>query len=555
MKRYLLICILFMISLFYVNGQVYNGFDKVINYGGLKVTFSILRVQSGYILAGGGWRVDPDGVYRSGIILTRLNEDGDTVWVNHVLHHQDDYFAGYFGGLIMLPDSSMAMFGNIRRSTDNKMLFYRFNAVGDTLYTRELGGSGFDSGISCRRGQNGDFYLAGYSKSFNNPAGDFYIAKLDSLGAFCWEKIIYFNKSEELSSIELDSKDNIYLGGFSESYKGSANSDGSPLVVKLDSAGNFLWHKVVYLSNDTFDLGTMAFLHYVNDNMILAGSGLKNKNSHGYSLITLLDSTGNFHWQRRMGPLNSYPALVSFAMSSDGHIIATGSTTPYGMFALQCGWIYKLSLNGDPIWERQYWNPNFDQSGQSFLNDHVVIEDGSIVGAGWGYSPQNSWILKIDSTGCLNDQYCGFVIPTAQLKEDLQPTAMGIYPNPSEGVFHIQLPQSTILSATSTSRQAKGMRLSPMEPGFMEAYYAFMHTASETSNTPLSPPEAVTETSSASPFIIRVYATDGRLKYESLLPTLQTQIDIQHLPSGMYWVQVIQDQEIFSGKLMLKTGR
>jgi len=540
-----------------LKAQFSSTFDILYDYQqGQEGVISISKINNGYWISGAESYFDSTGVYKlGGVFVARISESGNIYATKHYMDNTRIMYAGHNGSMIMLSDSSFAICGTASRGNSQaKILFFRFNLAGDTLYTKELGLGTLNVGNICRRGRNGDFYLAGYCKFPNNPNADFYIAKLDSLGNVCWEKNIYFTGNDECYSLDLDSEDNLYLSGNSTTFSSGPQNSGNPLVVKLDSAGNYKWHKVLSYADHTYPLASLSFLQVLDDNSIIAGSVLRNVNYFGFALITMLDSTGDFTWQKPIGGFGSRPALISFSPSGDGNIIASGYTSPIMAPEIQIGWIFKMSMDGDSLWSRKYWNPTFDT--QSFLLDHVVSEDGSITSAGWGNFPQNGWVLKVDSSGCMETDSCGLLEIDVSVDAVFTPHPFRIYPNPGKGVFQVDIPVQFTGAPQASARKYPQRFKDPMLPGSGFPFFLSDTTETAFKTTQVqavdSTPNKLSEITTESALPLRVYDYQGRLVHTGNIAQAGGLLNIEHLPEGIYIVQAGTGAGVYSVKVIIR---
>ncbi|MEX1238882.1 MAG: hypothetical protein WEB30_04165 [Cyclobacteriaceae bacterium] len=141
----------------------------------------------------------------------------------------------------------------------------RTDANGNKLWDKTLGGSALDFGTAVAETADGGFLVGGYSDSgpgfdkTQTPRGgltsnsdyetDFWIVKLNSSGAFQWDKTLGTAGTDVLRSIS-PLPDGYLLGGESSgnaSFDKSEDSRGEAdnWIVKVDVSGNKIWDKTV----------------------------------------------------------------------------------------------------------------------------------------------------------------------------------------------------------------------------------------------------------------------------------------------------------------------
>lgn len=120
-------------------------------------------------------------------------------------------------------------------STDITVL--KTNPQGDTLWTRRLGGPGFDEAESIKQTSDGGFIIAGNSTNFPGGGASFYLIKLDPSGNVTWSKAgggVGNDFLEDVTETALGYS----LLGYSQSFgAGSWES----VLIGTDTGGNLIW--------------------------------------------------------------------------------------------------------------------------------------------------------------------------------------------------------------------------------------------------------------------------------------------------------------------------
>ena len=115
----------------------------------------------------------------------------------------------------------------------------------------------------------------------------------------------------------------------------------------------------------------------------------------------------------------------------------------------ECGWIYRISSEGELLWERQICDFNAFSPVKFFYN-MVELDDGSLVFTGLiknapsevgsNLSDSNIWLVRVDSMGCLEPGCDDFQVIT-DVKTIPLPDNINLftaYPNPVNEVLHIR---------------------------------------------------------------------------------------------------------------------
>jgi len=272
----------------------------------------------GYILT--GWSGSP-GVYD--VLIVKTNASGDTLWTKTYGGHQNA--TGY--SVCQTADSGFIVVGEIQRAKKETVpgehpilqmyprdrqvqglpfldrrgrpsppgnfpaqydiYLLKTNTLGDTLWSKLIGGTGDEIGEGVRQTSDGGYIIVGRTTSFGAGSGDVYLVKTDSLGDTLWTKT-YGGPSWDFGyALDLTPDGGFVLVGATSSVIGDTSQI---YLLKTDAQGNLRWART------------------------LGGSGQE----WGYSVRT----------------------------ASDGGFIITGSTTSYGA-GLQDVYLIKTDTLGN----------------------------------------------------------------------------------------------------------------------------------------------------------------------------------------------------------------
>jgi len=293
-----------------------------------------------------------------------------------------------------------------------------------------IGGNMDDEMTSIAQTADGGFICGGISESgisgdkasVNKGMEDYWIIKLDALGAIEWETDIGGSGTDNLRYVRPASDGGYICGGESNSGitgdKTEANlGDFDFWIVKLDSSGSIEWQNTIggsgfdrlYAINPTSDGG-----------YICGGSSNSNaspdKSESSYGLIDYwavkLDSIGNIEWENTIGG-NLTDGLFSIEQTSDGGYICGGfswsdisgdKTEPHignGDY-----WIIKLDTAGSIVWQN-----TIGGAGNDVLYGVTELNNGGYICGGMSTSlisgdktehtqgANDYWIIMIDSIG------------------------------------------------------------------------------------------------------------------------------------------------------------
>ncbi len=167
------------------------------------------------------------------------------------------YLTGSFGSTSMIFGSDSLTVEGI---VDGFVL--KYDASGNPLWSKRIGGNGWDWGQNIAADDNGNVYVTGYfqsdtitlgSDTFTNPDGyDIFIAKFDASGNPLWARRAEGNNNDFGYGITTDASGNVYVSGWFESdvltfgtetLTNSAGTLDAIFVAKYNASGILSWAK------------------------------------------------------------------------------------------------------------------------------------------------------------------------------------------------------------------------------------------------------------------------------------------------------------------------
>ncbi len=220
----------------------------------------------------------------------------------------------------------------------------KLDDTGDIQWQNTIGGSDFDELLALQQTADGGYIIGGWSKS--NISGDktenswglydYWVVKLDAIGAIQWQNTIGGNDDDYLFSLQQTSEGGYILGGRSNSNVSGDKTENSLgqedyWVVKLNATGTIQWQNTI--GGNAMD--GFRYLQQTSDGgYILSGysnssiSGDKTENGLGgwdYWVVKL-DATGTIIWQNTIGG-NATDGIGSLQQCADGGYILGGSSS------------------------------------------------------------------------------------------------------------------------------------------------------------------------------------------------------------------------------------
>ena len=176
------------------------------------------------------------------------------------------------------------------------MVLIKYNNLGNYLWNRTWNGGEDDSCLAMVLDSSENIYLAGISESPGDMDDDFCLVKYDNLGNYQWNKTWGGSDDDECRAIALDSAENIYLAGVTDFGLGMGRIDFC--LVKFNNTGNYQWNKTWGgTSNDYCEAISLDS----SENIYLAGSTYSFGAGNSDMVLIKYDNLGNYQWNKTWG--------------------------------------------------------------------------------------------------------------------------------------------------------------------------------------------------------------------------------------------------------------
>jgi hypothetical protein len=349
----------------------------------------------------------------------------------------------------------------------------------------------FDPGVAVA-----SFTSLGSGSGGNDP----YLLKLDNNGNFVYVKHFKVTTYNEGNSLEIDNQGNIFLGGYNNG--GGGDFDPGPgvanittpgnnqqfFIVKLNSLGNFIWVK------STTGSAAKMSIDKTNGSVYIAGQFSSNIDDFNPSaasftlmpvnntfdiFVSKLDSTGNFLWAKGMGGAYN-ERLKDMGVDALGDVYTTGvfgysypadfdpgiGTAFPNEFGGTDIFISKLNASGNFVWVAgigDQLSNDGDESGDGGVSIAISTQ-GNVYTTGI-----TGIVTDFDPTAtsyywpsCGSFTYITFIQKLNQVgafginEKNLEQISFSIYPNPSNTVVTIELPEFKKEATTITITDIMG---------------------------------------------------------------------------------------------------
>jgi hypothetical protein len=305
--------------------------------------------SSNNIYLGGITQVIGDSGYHYAMCLVKYDNMGNYQW-NKTIKSTSNR-----GGVLTIDSSDNIFLSgeiyNLNSSTYD-FIVIKFDSSGNYQWNKTWDSGNDDVCYSIALDSLENIYLAGSTYTAPNNE-DFCLVKYDKFGNYQWNRTWGGNYNDRYRAIALDSSNNVFVAGDTESFGGSC-------LVKYNNTGDFQWNKTWGSSNHR------AIVLDPLENIYIAGSSF----SEGYSDFFLVkyDKFGNYQWNRTWGGRNSFEFCHSMLIDPLGSLYLAGSTGDQ-----YCLVVY--DTNGNIQWSKslKFYNGGIATGLVRDINDNVYV--------------------------------------------------------------------------------------------------------------------------------------------------------------------------------------
>ncbi|MFZ1323189.1 MAG: T9SS type A sorting domain-containing protein [Ignavibacteria bacterium] len=272
----------------------------------------------------------------------------------------------------------------------------KYNSLGETEWIRRYHHASIDYSSIIKLDNKNNILVGGLS--YDSSAGySIVIIKYSSSGKTLWVKRYsdYVNIENEITSLTIDEKDNVYITGYSFTY----NTDGATtFILKFDPDGELFWQDII-----TFGASLNPFMRANIDkkgNIYVTGIYRDSIVNHSEFLLIKYNNTGERVWLRS-NLISTRNVGYDVQIDSKGNIYLGGIGTTKD-FDYEFS-ILKYDLNGNFLWSNSYpdYYPNFNQLTYPNM---IILDSEDNVYANFNYYSDSSIdiaVIKLNPMGNL----------------------------------------------------------------------------------------------------------------------------------------------------------
>jgi len=274
----------------------------------------------------------------------------------------------------------------------------KYSSAGSWVWSRTVGGTGFDQGNAVAADASGSVFVTGYMGAslsgadlgggplFSAGQSDAFLVKYSSTGAHLWSRRFGSTGNDAGWAADVDLIGNVLVAG---TFEGSVDFGGGALsssglrdvfVVKYTSGGQFVWAKKFGGSGDetVFGLavdsvGDVALAGKFQNSINFGGGNLSSAGGDDGFVAKILGASGAHVWSKRFGGANGDVA-TGVDVDAANNVVAAGyfyGSVDFGGGALPGlgtdAFAAKYSPSGGHVWSRRYG------SSDSQIADGVAV--------------------------------------------------------------------------------------------------------------------------------------------------------------------------------------
>lgn len=331
-----------------------------------------------------GSRTDASGIRTS--FFGGANKLGDLKFVNT---YSTGGLSDTLSVIASTPDKGFILAGTTRAANESReILIFKVRANGTIVWKKKIGGGNGSDVIWGMTATPTGYVLAGTSDL------DVMLLKISwQTGKVLWKKTYGDTETEYGYSVAATENGGVLVAGVHES---------NPLVLKVDSSGKLLWHRII---STLFDSGDGAPIVATTPNAYYVGNTTSpGEHSHGGNengiVLTKLTTDGKLLWSKHFH--NSAESLTGWHLvpSEDGGVILSGQMGFDPTRAI----FLRIDPRGKIIWKRMVDEENSSAFFSAALNDSHVLITGCV-----GQSTLDLFALKINQKNGLLDAPCNLL--------------------------------------------------------------------------------------------------------------------------------------------------
>jgi uncharacterized delta-60 repeat protein len=331
--------------------------------------------DSGNIFVTGGSLGNP--THGWDYVTIKYRPNGDTAWLRRFdsPYHGDDKPAA-----IAVDPAGCVYVTGASKTPDNgwDFLTVKYNARGETLWTRQLNGKGNAEDVPAALAIGPDQGVVVAGKSFGEfRTRDILTARYDPAGNLLWSRTFAGTGMgySTATAVKFDGRGSFYVSGSVTNQWTSYDF----CLLKYSLAGDLAWSRTYDGPGHKVDIVNAMALDRQGD-VIITGQSIGDGGYSEYALVKY-DSTGETLWTRRLNnPAGRESRAEAAVVDDEGRVFVTGGSIAEGSYESFLTFAY--SAHGESLWSSGFKGDGDGDSRAAaiaLMPDHAVAVTGFAV--------------------------------------------------------------------------------------------------------------------------------------------------------------------------------
>jgi len=310
------------------------------------------------------------------VYLLKIDSNGDTLWTREFGGSNTDEIGR---SVMETTDRGFIIGGYGGVGQSNEAILIKTDSLGNYEWDTAFGPTPDNRGHCVRQTSDGGYIIAGQAWIVRGPFGsyDAYVIKTDSQGGLQWERFVGGDAPDFALGV-CETSD----GGFIATGRTSSSGGWDAYLFKLSAFGDSVWARGV--GNGAQDEGTSIMTLADSSGFVFTGVTVSINPGDADAFLSRADNDGNVIWTQTYGD-GEEEYGQSVATTPDGGYVIGGMRA-----TSETGWnVYVIKT--DSLGNEQ-WTDEFGEDGDDRGHGVTCSSDGSIVVAGWTTSYGGGWL-------------------------------------------------------------------------------------------------------------------------------------------------------------------
>jgi hypothetical protein len=301
-----------------------------------------------------GW-TDLSGSDNCDIIILKYDGNGTQEWAKFWRGRSDDKALNIY----IDPSNNIYVCGYTKSLGDanGDIIIIKFDSSGNEIWNKTWGGNQYEVGTCIIEDSGGNFYISGLTSSFGDLDGDACLIKFNSNFEEEWNATWGGSEIEIANKVAIDSNGHLYVVGHSESLDPSPG-ESDVFILKYDRFGNLEWERSW---GTTYSQRGNSLAIDSKDNIYVTGYSFGHPASSGKGYLLKYDANGNYQWERIWGVNGEYGNyFYRIIIDTTDGLYISGCTKTYGIYNNYDTLLLNYDTSGNQNWYKVWTGSGFD---------------------------------------------------------------------------------------------------------------------------------------------------------------------------------------------------